>query len=182
MNIAIVGTHSTGKTTLVHALTSMLAYKRYSPILLREYARECPYPINERTSLQAQQWIQDEQEKNEQHYITRESWVVSDRCMLDNLAYMQCVAGGRDITHAITKAVEGVMRYDLVFKTQMLDLPATDDRVRSVDSAFRKKIDEYITALFINNRIPFLLLPPTTNYDTHVGFICSHIERVERYR
>lgn len=176
ISIAIVGAHSTGKTTLVAKLKEYLEMQGYTVTSIAELSRQCPYPIDENSTLQAQTWIQDEQIAREQAW-DKTTILLSDRCALDNLAYMHVACGEEHARVQLQRAIDHTYAYDFVFKTQLLPIPAEDDGVRSLDQAFRNAIDETIFSLFVDNGVPFIALPYTYRYPTHVAFMWSHIQK-----
>ncbi len=176
ISIALVGAHSTGKTTLVSKLREHLEHQGHEVTSIAELSRQCPYPVHEGSTLQAQAWIQDEQIAREDAWDTS-TILLSDRSALDNLAYMSVTCGEDNAQTYLDRAIEYTHAYDFVFKTQLLPIPAVDDGIRSVDAAFRAAIDETIFSLFADHAVPFIALPYTYNYDTHVAFMWSHIRK-----
>ena len=57
MKIALIGTHGTGKTTIVHEIVSKLKKRGFDVDFLGEIARQCPFPINEKTTKKSQIWM-----------------------------------------------------------------------------------------------------------------------------
>ena len=57
MKIGLVGSHGTGKSTLSYLLAGELQKRDYSVGLILETVRECPFPINEDSPLEAQLWM-----------------------------------------------------------------------------------------------------------------------------
>lgn len=171
MKIAIIGTHSTGKTTIINRLADYFTSHEQSVHILPEFARLCPFPINEGTTLEAQNWIQEEQIKQEAAIDHRKSILLCDRATLDNFAYMHKAANGADI-HAYEKRAAAHMHsYDYIFKTKKLDVAARADGVRTTDQTFRDQIDVLIHHFLEKHHINFHLLPPVLDYDTHVRFM-----------
>ena len=176
ISIALVGAHSTGKSSLISSLSDHLIAKGYEVTQIAELSRQCPYPINEATSLQAQSWIQKEQIALESQW-KKTTILLSDRCALDNFAYMTLACPEDDLSEYQARAIKATKTYDFVFKTQLLPIPAEDDGVRSIDPTFRSAIDTTIFSLFVDHAVPFIALPYSYNYDTHVAFIWSHIRK-----
>jgi nicotinamide riboside kinase len=177
MKIAIIGTHSTGKTTIVKHLAKAITDRGQKVVLLPELARLCPMPINEQTSVEAQIWIQKNQKQKEDEIYDTDGILLCDRSTLDNYAYMQRAAEGQDIGKYGQQAARHMGTYTLVFKTQKLPIQAVDDGVRSVDFAFRDEIDQRIIDLLRIHRTQFHPLPPVLSYHTHVDFILKHIDQ-----
>lgn len=178
MKIAIIGTHSTGKTTLAYKLADVLQAHGYSVSFLNELSRMCPYPVNEQTTFEAQKWIQANQIIEEQKFQKPGTILICDRSTLDNFAYMQRQAERCNIDTALHKdnAIAHMDSYELVFKTTMLEIPAVNDGFRSVDDSFREEIDRRISHLLSTNSISHHLLPETDNYNIHIQHIIRAIQ------
>lgn len=180
MKLALIGTHSTGKTTIIKHLAETLSHQGIKTTVLPEFARLCPFPIDESTTLDAQAWIQEQQIKEEAKHHNPHGVLICDRSTLDNFAYMhRAVNGKHDISAFEKRAAEHMKTYDAVFKTQKLALPAEDDGVRPVDSetyeSFRQHIDELIHHFFEKHHVSFHLLPAIDDYETHVREIMDRI-------
>ncbi len=172
MKIAIVGSHSTGKTTLIERLADHFKELGKEVIILPEYARLCPFPINENTTLEAQKWILLSQITEENKIDHKDTVLLSDRATIDNFAYMYRIVGNSDAIENFERCAVAHMRtYDFVFKTQKLSLAAKEDGIRTTDLEFRDMIDRLITHLLMKHGIKYSNLPATIDYDTHVAFI-----------
>lgn len=178
MKIALIGTHSTGKTTLCQHLLLRLLEENFDAHLLPEFSRLCPYPINENTTIEAQRWILDQQIMREGLYHASTGdrskqgrIIICDRASIDNLAYLQRVAEltDTDAQKEERRAIQHANTYDHIFKTQKLDLDAKEDGIRSTDKAFRDEMDARIDALLEKHHINYTLLDPTTAYTVHVN-------------
>ena len=176
MKIAIIGTHSTGKTTLGRMLAEKLKELRYEVNYLNELARECPFPINEATSFEAQKWILDNQFRLEEEMHSTNGFLICDRATLDNFAYMKRVSKGLDIRSYEKKAAEHMSSYDFVFKTKKLNLEAEKDGIRSVNDEFRNEIDNLISKLLKKHKIDYFELYPTVDYEVHLEFILKRLQ------
>ena len=89
MQIAFSGTHGTGKST-----TAALEYHNQkiihhgkSVILLCDLEALCPFPINRETTEQAQSWLFANQIQSEIQASSRFDVVVTDRTIIDIIAY-----------------------------------------------------------------------------------------------
>ncbi|MCF6276491.1 MAG: ATP-binding protein [Candidatus Magasanikbacteria bacterium] len=176
MKIALIGTHSTGKTTLGRILAEKLNELGNNVNYLNELARECPFPINEASNFKAQKWILDNQFRLENELYLPNGFLICDRATLDNFAYMQRASKDLDLYEYEKKAVEHMPSYDFVFKTKKLGLEATNDGVRSVDSDFRNEIDDLISLLLKKHKINYHELLPTIDYNIHLQFILNKIK------
>ncbi len=181
MKLAIIGTHSTGKTTLIAELAKTLIAEGKKVIVVPEMARLCPLPINEGTSAAAQKWILEKQISEENAIRDSKAIIICDRATIDNFVYFFRHNNRLDQRDNLAAwealAVQHASTYDVLFKTQKLPIPAEIDGARQADDeAFREEIDEILTKLLDKHAIPRILLPATTNYATHVAFITSHLK------
>lgn len=179
MKIAIIGAHSTGKTTLLNHLNTRILSEGLTTIVLPEYARLCPFPIDEKTTLDAQQWIQ-EQQMNEEYAIDHtDKILLCDRATIDNFAYFLRAAQLQGKEQTIEawerKAAEHMASYDMVFKTTKLHIAPEDDGKRSTNEEFRNEIDILIHELLRKHAIPYVPLPQTLNYDTHLTYMMNKL-------
>lgn len=179
MKIAIIGAHSTGKTTLLNHLNARITQEGFTTIVLPEYARLCPLPIDEQTTLNAQQWIQEQQINEETTIDHREKILLCDRATIDNFAYFLRAARLQGKEQEIElwekKAAEHMKSYDLIFKTTKMHIAPEDDGKRSTNEEFRNEIDILIHELLRKHIISYIPLPQTLNYDTHVSYIMNKI-------
>lgn len=173
--IAIIGTHSTGKTTLGTLLADSLKQKGKDVVYVPELARACPLPINEDTTLQAQQWILSNQIKFEETLARPDCIMICDRATLDNFAYMHRAMQGNNIEEFETMAVAHMRTYHHIFKTQKLNIDAIKDGFRSIDHVFRDEIDTLITHLLQRHNIAYTLLAATPAYATHIESILESV-------
>lgn len=171
MKVAIIGTHSTGKTTLLENLSDHFKSLGKEVIILPEFARLCPFPINENTTLEAQKWILLSQITEENKIDHKDKILLSDRGTIDNFAYMYRIGESDTIENFERCSVAHMRTYDFVFKTQKLSLAAKEDGIRTTDLEFRDMIDRLITHLLAKHEIRYSNLPETIDYESHVEFI-----------
>ncbi|MFH0857239.1 MAG: ATP-binding protein [Candidatus Magasanikbacteria bacterium] len=175
MKITIIGTHSTGKTTIIEQLKNTLQIHGKEVFVIQELARECPLPINETTTLEAQKWILENQIQRENEIDHTNRILITDRSSLDNFAYMYRALGENTPEPFEKLAVEHMSTYDFIFKTQKLDIDATRDKVRSTDYEFRDTMDWLIYHLLEKHTVPYYLLRTSTDVNLHVQDICKTI-------
>ena len=94
MKIALIGSHGVGKTTLCFELAARLKRRNIDVEIVREVARRCPLPINQGTTVEAQQWILHGQMMMEIEAAAAHDAVLCDRSVLDNYCYMVHSGGG----------------------------------------------------------------------------------------
>src|SRR3989344_5821850 len=179
MKLAIVGTHSTGKTTLISTLAKAFESQGKRVVIVPEMARLCPFPINEGTTAEAQKWILEKQISEENSFDDSEAVVICDRATIDNFAYFfrHCAQfkPEEDLAPWEALAVDHASTYDAIFKTQKLAIAAEADGDRAVGEVFRQEMDDIITRLLEKYSIPHILLPPTPDYAAHVAFITEYL-------
>ncbi|MBL7206154.1 MAG: ATP-binding protein [Candidatus Aenigmarchaeota archaeon] len=149
MRIAVIGTHSTGKTEFCKEIYDQLS-KTKKVGFVSELTRKCPFPINENTSIKAQLWILANQIKEEQEKEDQNDVVICDRGLVDHFIYLirKFPEYGELLSKFITEYSKG---YDIIFKTEIDETkPIIDDGFRSIDSSFRKEIDDMLID-FLNN-------------------------------
>lgn len=88
MKLALIGTHGVGKTTLAFEICAQLKIAGHSVELVTEIARKSPFPVNESTTLESQLWILHQQIATELEMGPRAQYVVCDRAVIDNYAYL----------------------------------------------------------------------------------------------
>ena len=144
MKIAFIGSHGVGKTTLCFDLAARLKRLDLAVDIVKEVARACPLPINQNTTLEAQEWILHTQIAEEIAALSRYQVVICDRSVLDNYAYLTVRAGGRPEYDKLVKAWVGT--YDGLFKVPILTAPSFDG-TRDVSAAFQAEVDRTIDSL-----------------------------------
>jgi hypothetical protein len=135
----ILGTHAVGKTTLMDFLEGFFKGRGYRVSTVRESSRECPFPINEMSTVEAQDWILEDYARNLWGTVldmdpaeipiqdkillfqvleskVRESSVadivITDRGTLDNERYWKRVAEGKRTPQEISEHFDewGIIR------------------------------------------------------------------------
>ncbi len=138
MKIALVGSHGVGKTTICFELAALLKRRNVDVEMVREVARRCPLPINEQTTVAAQEWILHTQICDEIEAGSRHEMVLCDRSVLDNYCYLVHAAGGSPVWERMLDY--WLPSYDLLVSVPIWTHP-TYDGVRSVDTRFQEQID-----------------------------------------
>lgn len=161
--IGISGTHSSGKTTTMDYLK-----QKYPKLnLVSEAARDCPYPINENTSFESQEWIFRTQIKRELDAPLNDI-TISDRTVYDQLAYVKYAYQHHNITYAEYDMLEKRIlawgkTYDLIAYIP-IQFGLVDDGVRSKSEEYRKEIDDFIQNIlesYVPNKYVVLRGPPS---------------------
>ena len=149
MLIAFSGTHGTGKSTAVYDLAAKLKKEtKYNIGILLEVARECPYPINEESTEEAQMWIFTKQIERENEFLKIYDILICDRTLFDSIAYTY-MAGYEDLYNVMMRiAKKYTNRYALIHKTNIKERYLIKDGIRTTDKQYQKDIDEILTHIY----------------------------------
>ena len=171
LKVAFVGTHGVGKTTLCFDLASQLKRLDLGVEIVKEVARRCPLPINERTTPDAQAWILHTQIAEEIEAAASYEVVICDRSVLDNYAYLVARVGRRpELDGLVASWIRG---YDALFKVPVLSAPSFDG-MRAVSQSFQMEIDATIDQLVTAFDVDVLPLNPADR-DGWIGVIMGKI-------
>ncbi len=157
LKVAFVGTHGVGKTTLCFDLASQLKRLDLGVDIVKEVARRCPLPINEETTLDAQEWILHTQVAEEIAAQAMYEVVICDRSVLDNYAYLVTRVGRRPSLDALVG--DWIKGYDALFKVPVTDAPSFDGK-RAVSRAFQLEIDATLERLIEAFSVEVVRLDP----------------------
>lgn len=157
LKLAFVGSHGVGKTTLCFDLASQLKRLDFGVELVKEVARRCPLPINEETTLDAQQWILHTQIAEEMAAAATYEVVVCDRSVLDNYAYLVARVGQRPELDPLVRS--WIRSYDALYKVPVLEAPSFDG-TRAVSRNFQLEIDATIDELVTAFGVDVIALDP----------------------
>ena len=155
--IALTGAHGTGKTTLCDALSLSLQGRgsvsicREAPRLVTDAVGDPGFFRRGRNTPERQMLIFLYHVIEEQGEDRRTDFVLSDRTLMDHLAYTVALFPEFEATpecDALRRAaVASLARYDLIFKLPV-EFPPEDDGVREADAGFQATIDRIIDKLF----------------------------------
>lgn len=151
MKVAFIGTHGVGKTTLCFDLASRLKRLDFGVDIVKEVARNCPLPINQDTTLEAQAWILHTQIAQEIVAGAQYEAVICDRSVLDNYAYLVHRVGRRPAYDELIR--DWVGSYDGLFKVPVLQPPSFDGK-RDVSQTFQVEVDAVIDELLQAFEVP----------------------------
>ncbi len=157
LKVAFVGTHGVGKTTLCFDLASQLKRLDLGVDIVKEVARRCPLPINEATTLDAQEWILHTQVAEEIAAAATYEVVICDRSVLDNYAYLVARVGRRPALDALVR--EWLGGYDALFKVPVIGAPSFDG-TRAVSRTFQLEIDATLERLIEELDVEVVRLDP----------------------
>jgi nicotinamide riboside kinase len=155
IKIGLAGTHSTGKTTLIRELKKEMPRLN----LVSEAARDCPFPINEKTNFKSQEWIFRTQVEREIK-VPLDDITISDRTVYDQLAYIRYAYENGNITFDEYMVLEKYVTnwghtYDYIVYIP-IEFDAEDDGVRSVNEFYRIAIDKHVTDILDEHVDPLI--------------------------
>lgn len=136
MKIAIVGAHGVGKTTLANELSRALNY----PIVI-DSAREAVlkgFAMNEDTTPENQLWNLCKQIEYER--ALKDNFI-ADKALFDNIVYSRQIFDDPHLLKVIEDIVKKIAHYD-VFIYLPIEISLVDDKVRSPDPHFQRRINE----------------------------------------
>jgi len=154
MKIALIGTHGTGKTTLAHELTTELKKEGLNTEFLGELARECPLPINEKTTKESQEWIIFTQHLREIEMQNKYEILICDRSILDGYVYYIRKFGREKTLEEFIK--KRIKDYDLIVKIPINESFLREDGIRSINKEFQEDIDKIFEEILEELEIPFI--------------------------
>jgi nicotinamide riboside kinase len=157
VKVALIGTHGVGKTTLCFELAARLKRRGVDLEVVREVARRCPLPINQETTVSAQEWILHTQIVWEIEAAATHEVVICDRSVLDNYCYLVHAAGSSSVWERMLDHWLG--SYDLLVQVPLWRRPAFDG-VRAVDPSFQAEIDRVLDSMLVTRRLVPLRLDP----------------------
>lgn len=151
--IAFSGAHGTGKSTAVYDMAARLKKETAGEIgVILEVARRCPLPIYSRdfvTTRESQMWVFCEQIRAEIEAVEQYDIVVSDRTIVDAIAYSSA-AGFADLAFAMKAlALHHVKVYDQVIFLGIADNQhLVDDGFRNTDMKLQKEVELRMLELY----------------------------------
>jgi nicotinamide riboside kinase len=153
VKIALIGTHGTGKTTLSHELVAKLKKKGINAEFLGEVARDCPFPINEKTTVKSQEWILFNQYLREIEMEYKVDVLVGDRSIVDPYVYYVHKFGRTNWLENFVK--EKAQDYKFLFKVPVNGQYLIKDGMRATNPNFQREIDETFNWLLKKIDIPY---------------------------
>lgn len=174
MKIGLAGPHSTGKSTLLAALSSQ---KKISNLeLLPEITRslkEQGFEINEQGTEETQIMIMNAHMNN---LLCKDNFIV-DRCLMDGYVYTQYLREHRKVSQALTRYArylldKYVSKYDIIFYLPV-EFDLKEDGVRSANPSFREEVAQIFESL-----IPILRELNSANIITLSGSVDQRVAQV----
>lgn len=164
LKVGILGSHGTGKTTLVDVVEFDFA-NDHIVHTVEEVASRCPHSINRETTPQSQEWILREQIRAEMDAPHDCDLILSDRTTLDNLAYSYTIFHKFDPHDFISlerMAIRWMDTYDILAYLPV-EFGLEDNGIRDTDPTFQEEVDGNIRALIRRYDLPIRELRPDFN-------------------
>lgn len=146
------GTHGTGKTTA--ALQLAQQEKLYNPgksvHVLADLEAFCPFHINQTGSEKTQAWIFSNQIRAEMEAIHRFDITVTDRTIIDVIAYTRAM-GFHSLAEGMLKYAEHHCQYysSIHFKQIRFNQHCHPDGIRDTDLEFRQEVENTMLEIYL---------------------------------
>jgi nicotinamide riboside kinase len=140
--IALIGTHGVTKSTIVYNLAGLLKRNAINCEVLKEVASDCPMPINEYTTVKAQEWIifNSYIKEIEEACKKNPTVLVCDRSILDGYIYYVNQFGPNTLLETFIR--EKIKTYDQLWRVPISFSKLENDGIRSINKDFQLEIDE----------------------------------------
>ncbi|MGW4115289.1 AAA family ATPase [Actinosynnema sp. NPDC004786] len=168
--VAVLGTHSTGKSSFLARLTHELRREQIQVSTvadLGEQAQRVGLPILHNHTWASTLWIITRGISNELEAWLHADVVLVDRAVPDALGYYRAALAhrGEQPDPRIQARLETLVRdhsthYDLLYRTTLdPDIPLGDNKHRDPDQTFRQLADHHVAAVLHDLALPHRLLP-----------------------
>lgn len=179
-----IGAHGSGKSTLANLVANLLQKQGKHVCQIGSIARRCPFGVSEQTNIESQIWILLERVKLEVEVMeqNKPEYLVCERTVFDDYAYYSRISdeailveetaeqdiyevAGKRYTYGELMVYDAIYRniseswiesYDKIFYLKPLMLER--DGVRPNEEEYQKDIDERITTLLKENRVPYTIV------------------------
>lgn len=158
--IALIGTHSGGKTTSAHTLMGEIKARKHTAEFVSESAREAlaiGFKLDAGATQDAQEWILHNQICNElQAELYNPDFIITDRSVFDGLAYIMVNSGDIEYLRYIDDQINSyIIRhpYDYMLYFPPLSDKPQNDGVRAINIDYQLKVHHAFTDLLRNGYI-----------------------------
>lgn len=148
---AFTGSHSTGKTTSVADLffNQKVKHPTKQITIICDTARSCPLKINRNATQESQNWIFLNQMLREIEALERYDILITDRTVVDNIAYSKYLKFDRLVDSLIPLATFFISTYDRIFfKTIEKNNYLVDDGLRDCNKEYRQEIEDLMLNIY----------------------------------
>ncbi|MEU3978871.1 AAA family ATPase [Streptomyces sp. NPDC026672] len=188
LRVAVLGTHSTGKTTLLKRIEMELRAHGVTVARtgrLGKRAAAAGLPKMQHHTAQSTEWIIAQGILDETNAAAQGAEVVLiDRAAHDAVAYFEAAMAFRAETpprlereRLLALASTQLPKYDLLFAT-VLDESVPVDTSHDYDAAFRRLVDERVHRLLANDVVPHQRV--TSDPDSHTHAVDVAVQRCLR--
>jgi hypothetical protein len=166
VKLAIAGSHSTGKTSLLESVESILRAEGYRVTRVSDLAveaRDRGFPILREHTFASTLWIMTRGITLELEAELKADVVLVDRPVADAMGYLSAALKHRG--SRLTEPEGGYLRmlvkqhsatYQRIFKTTIdATIPIDAIKIRDMDPCFRSEVDHALKNVFIDFGIPF---------------------------
>jgi len=160
MKVSMTGSHSTGKTTLAHAVTKIIRKRGTSSVgLINEVARRViamGFPLNQDATIHSYLhyiWFQLKEERERV-----EEYVFSDRSLVDLLGYIRTNNDTNIPKYFVSMLEELLWRESTFFDLYCylpVEFPLEIDHVRPSDVEYQKAVDTNIQQILQEYGLPY---------------------------
>lgn len=163
MKIALTGTQSVGKTTLIKALAKLPQFKDYHIATERsKYLRDLGIPLNTNSTYLGQTIFAAERASE----LIRPEGLLTDRTIIDVMAFTN-LSTDSSLDYLIKKDLINAwlpmtLQYDYLFYVSPEGVEIEDNGVRETNSEYRDKIDKEIRMILSEKEIPYFEIYGTT--------------------
>ena len=140
MRVAISGSHSVGKTTLINAINS--PYKKIDEIARQVIQHKLPHEMSEQEFTEFEIRVLKKQIE-----LEKGSFII-DRSVYDILAYSK----GHECYKQIKEMVKNHKGYDVIFYIP-IEFKLKKDKIRKNDENYREEIDKQIVKILKNKNV-----------------------------
>lgn len=156
--IAFSGAQGTGKTTSAYhqARELKIINPDKSVATLCDLEAFCPYPINQEATEETQEWIFSNQIRQELTAMHRFDLVVTDRTIVDAIAYTMVMGFTTLAGSMLSYAQHHVPQHYhyIYFKQIKNNHHCHQDGIRDVDQRFRHAVEDIIKQLYKQLTVP----------------------------
>jgi nicotinamide riboside kinase len=151
MRIAIVGSHSTGKTTLLRALAPVLGFPTISEVAREKIAEspKLPHEMRPEERAEFQADILEEQIRQEAALPA----FVADRSVFDAAAYAFDTPAFAELSERAARYATA-SPYGKIFFLE-IEFPLSGDGIRSEDETYRKAVENALRSVLENAGVPY---------------------------
>lgn len=157
--ISFSGSHGCGKTTSAYSLCTKLKMAGKNVLVLDEFARTCPFEINQNSGTKTQRWLITKQMCSELELIDKFEYVITDRTVMDPYAY--AITLGQDWIECYMPAIENHIKtycYKIYIPEPTAFNYQIDDGTRDLDPEFRAKVFENILTSYNKCGIDYTII------------------------